>query len=101
MPGDGFRLNIPYSTLSYSGGAKGIDGVIDSHSERAEVWFSDGQYQYMYSVDVTIFEPTNRNRGIPSLLGRQILNRWHITYDAQRPVLNIDQGILRDARFPP
>ena len=44
--------------------------------------FFDGEYIYMYELALEIAEPTAHNLGIPSLLGRDILSRWLLRYEA-------------------
>ena len=84
MPGDGNSIGVDYSILSASGQSMGISGAVDSYKERAILAFTDqGQIIHGYDIDLTIISPDPERPGInrlPSLLGRDILNRWTMHY---------------------
>ena len=84
MPGDGNNIGIDYSTLNKSNQSIGISGAIDSYKQRAILAFTEqGQIIHGYDIDLTIIAPDPERPGInrlPSLLGRDILNRWTMHY---------------------
>lgn len=62
----------------------GISDTVDSYKERAILAFSDQDpIIHGYDIDLTIIRPDPERPGInrlPSLLGRDILNRWTMHY---------------------
>ena len=84
MPRDGNKIGIDYSSLNKSNQSMGISGAIDSYKERAILAFTDqGPIIHGYDLDLTIIGPDPQKPGInrlPSLLGRDILNRWTMHY---------------------
>ena len=84
MPRDGNNIGVDYSILSASGQSMGISGAVDSYKERAILAFTDqGPIIHGYDIDLTIISPDPERPGInrlPSLLGRDILNRWTMHY---------------------
>ena len=84
MPRDGNKIGIDYSILSASGQSMGISGAVDSYKERAILAFTDqAPIIHGYDIDLTIIRPDPERHGInrlPSLLGRDILNRWTMHY---------------------
>ena len=84
MPGDGNYIGLDYSTLNLSDQSMGISGTIDSCKENAIVVFSErGLVIHGYDIDLTIIKPDRKMPGLnrlPSLLGRDILNRWTMRY---------------------
>ena len=84
MPGDGNNIGVDYSILSASGQSMGISGAVDSYKENAILAFTDqGPIIHGYDIDLTIIRPDPERPGInrlPSLLGRDILNRWTMHY---------------------
>ena len=102
MPTDGQVVGIDYSQLSTWTEVRGIDGArTQTYEEPALLAFKEGSHLlHVYSINVLILRPTNRNLGIPSLLGRDIIDRWHMVYDKGNPrprlhfrVLSSDQTI--------
>ena len=84
MPMDGSNVSLDYSTLNKSDQSMGISGAIDSYKERAIVVFREQSSAiHGYDIDLTIIKPDPDKPGInrlPSLLGRDILNRWTMHY---------------------
>ena len=84
MPGDGNNIGVDYSILNKSDQSMGISGAIDSYKERAILAVTDqGSIIHGYDIGLTIIGPDPEKPGInrlPSLLGRDILNRWTMHY---------------------
>ena len=87
FPDDGERLGVPYAVLNRREiDAVGVGGTAETYEELAFVDFSDGERAiYSYEISLTLLEPHEDLDGIPSLIGRDILNRWDVSY---RPVDN-------------
>lgn len=83
MPMDARVLGVDYERLTLSpDSTTGIGGEARFYQEQALVTFFDSEYIYMYELALEIAEPTEHNLGIPSLLGRDILSRWLLRYEA-------------------
>jgi len=82
MPIDGRRLNVDYAQLTGSIDCRGIGGLSKHFVEQAILAFTDpGKCIYIYYIAVQIASPSPDIADIPSLLGRDILDHWRITYD--------------------
>ena len=55
--------------------------------EPAFLSFSDGSLSRVYAVQLLIAEPGESNAGLPSLLGRNIINHWYVRYDPTNDML--------------
>ena len=83
FPFDSYRMGIDFSKLpgDTREGATGVGGRARSKTLPALVAFDDpGRNVYVYDIDLTIMEPNEEIEGIPSLLGRDVLNRWIMRY---------------------
>lgn len=86
---DTLNLAIPASSLgneSYSGG---IGGAAAYYSEPAIVTFTYGPGRtdkVSYNIDLDL-SYSDETLGLPSLLGRDILDNWHIEYSRKRNLL--------------
>jgi hypothetical protein len=90
MPADARRLGIDYATLTGERVSVGIGGVSRSYTEPVLVAFSDpGKSLYVYQIDIVIPAPSPALFRLPSLLGRDILNRWSMSYNPSRNRLGI------------
>lgn len=85
MPLDATRLGVDYTMLSDSVDTLGIGGVAHNYLEPAVLLFSErGKALRVYSLDVHISTPAPDIATIPSLLGRDIISHWCITFDHSR-----------------
>ena len=51
--------------------------------EPASLVFSEPRTNvYVYSLDIDVLQPEPVNDNMPSLLGRDVLNRWRMSYNA-------------------
>ena len=90
MPADAQRLGIDYSTLTGERDAVGIGGVSRSYTEPVLIAFEDSDTSlYIYQIDIMIPAAAPELFRLPSLLGRDILNRWSMSYNPSRNRLGI------------
>ena len=88
MTDDASNLSVDFEQLQSSAAlASGIGGDTALYQVEARLIFTDQDNTYIYRTDLAMAEPSERNRGIPSLLGRDILSRWLLRYEAPRGVL--------------
>ena len=82
MPRDSVRLGIPFTQLARGPGSIGIGGPSNEYVARASISFldSDGRI-HSYLLDLAIVGAGSGVDVLPSLLGRDILNRWRMVYD--------------------
>lgn len=91
MPMDARALGVDYDRLTLSSeSTTGIGGEARYYQEQALVTFFDSEYAYVYELGLELAEPTEHNVGIPSLLGRDILSRWLLRYEAPRGLLTAE-----------
>jgi hypothetical protein len=81
LPADSKKLGVKFRTLKNPTFSHGIGGFAKGFDERSILAFSDGRYVYAYEFDIQIAAPTSENRNLPSLLGRDVLNRWRVVVD--------------------
>ena len=86
-PADAKQMAIDYSRLAAPVESLGIGGKALSHPVEGSLVFTDpGRFHYLYhlaSIDVAVPDPEIDE--MPSLLGRDVLDRWRMAYD---PVKN-------------
>ena len=80
---------MPFDRLVEANASSGIGGSAVYFREPAVVSFVDEKVKRLYVVDLLIAEPTAANAGFPSLLGRDVLNRWRIVYDPTDSALEV------------
>ena len=92
-PRDGVPAAIPFDRLENPVTSDGVGGSATSFRERAVLEFVDGDARAIrrYEVDVLIakpaVDPTHSINRLPSLLGRDIIDRWRMVYDRTEGVL--------------
>jgi hypothetical protein len=80
---DGTRLGLDYSKLKNASQAVGVGGVATIYEETAFLVFSEPKTRiYFYNLNIQVLEPNPANDTTPSLLGRDIINRWRMSYNA-------------------
>ena len=85
-PVDSLRMNLDWKQLDWTQLAQlnesiGIGGLSYNWPEKAQVVFTEpNQRVYVYNITIEIAEPNRFNLILPSILGRDILNRWKMTY---------------------
>ena len=68
---------------------RGLGGRIELHEAPAVLSFDDGVHEYHYEVTITVPRPGRAPR-IPSVLGRDILERWRMVYDRKADTLTFE-----------
>jgi len=100
MPADALTLGVDYSQLSNPFESFGIGGSAPTYVERARVAFADVNEHllYGYDIELLVHHPTDDAMRMPSLLGRNIIDRWRVTYDKSVPEL-VAEVVSSDAEF--
>ena len=101
MPADAIALGVNFNELTKKVTSIGIGGKASTYIEPSQVAFLDEDERRVYGYDINIFiyPPIEKEvRELPSLLGRDIINRWHITYDNSVPLLSAEV-ISADKRY--
>jgi predicted aspartyl protease len=84
MPRDAKSMGIDYLQLRGDIASIGVGGTVHSFHEPALLVFVDSEnVEYTYKLDIRFMEDTVISRQLPSLLGRDVLNRWRIVYDPE------------------
>ncbi len=84
MPSDAGKVGIPYDLLEGDRECAGVGGTVHSFVERAILVFSHpDRTLYGYDLEIDIMPYDAAMEEVPSLLGRDVLDRWRILYDPQ------------------
>ena len=75
------RARVPFDQLGNRADSRGIGGISSYFRERALLVFDDDAQSRIYDIELRIAEPNDNNRGLPSLLGRNVINHWYMQYD--------------------
>ena len=88
-PMDGIQAGIPFDRLRDGITVGGIGGQSTYYEEPAILLFADDteRQSYGYNMVVDIAKPEDVSDEIPSLLGRDIIDRWRMVYDRTEGVL--------------
>jgi hypothetical protein len=82
MPLDADRLRVDYSLLSNTVNIVGIGGAVRNFVEAAHLVFAEpGLCLHIYNINLNVCAPSPDIETIPSLLGRDVLDHWTLTYD--------------------
>ena len=81
-PRDSRRLKLPYKQLQASMNMSGIGGSNRYFVEEAYLFFADGQHIRVYNILIGVLRSSQPDAlKLPSLLGRDILDKWWMRYD--------------------
>lgn len=80
-PADAIRAGVPFNDLRNRARYSGIGGSSPYFREQALLLFDDEEQTHIYQLNLLIAEPNESNGTLPSLLGRDVINRWRIEYD--------------------
>ena len=97
MPLDAQRMGIDYAMLDNEVSTLGVGGASENFVEPAYLAFVGDEALYGYQIELHICKPANDLMNVPSLLGRNIINRWSVTYDKSASEL-LAEVISSDAR---
>jgi len=89
MPADAKKLGVNFGRLIHPTTSHGIGGFSEGFNEVAVVGFSDGKHVYGFDIELEIAKRTKDNQHLPSLLGRDILNRCRLVADHTRKLLTL------------
>ena len=89
-PQDGEEAGLPYDRLQQPRSISGVGGQATYYREPAIMYFIDDSHFHIYRLDVAIAEPTSANANLPSLLGRDVLVNWKMTYAPLRQTLEFE-----------
>ena len=83
MPADAQTLSVDYDALRNRGSSVGLGGAVDLFREPARLAFAgSGGFMYGYEINLRVYPAGDRDSlTVPSLLGRNVIDRWRITYD--------------------
>ncbi len=87
-PMDAQKLGVDYSTLASHTTMNGVGGAGPAFLEKGLVTFrgTDGTL-YVYEIQITIAAPNPQIATVPSLLGRDVINCWHVNYHPEADIL--------------
>ena len=75
---------MPFDMLQGDRKCGGIGGTVHSFVERAVLVFTDPQVTlYAYDLEIDIMPDDPEIEEVPSLLGRDVIDRWRVIYDPQ------------------
>ncbi len=77
----------------------GVGGPTQDLVADAVVLFSDDSDLYAYRIRLAVADPEHQVLDLPSLLGRDILDRWLVRYEPSNGVLDATVASV-DAVFP-
>ena len=97
MPLDGQRMGVDYEAFEEEGVSLGIGGVSANYIESAYLVFVGDEALYGYEIKLRVCKPSDDLMTVPSLLGRDIIDRWRVTYDKPAQEL-LAEVISADAR---
>ena len=84
MPSDGRSLGIDYSQLTGEVVLiGGVSGFIEATRRRAHILFTeeDDETYRLYDIDVVVLPYLEDLRGVPSVVGQDILSRWRVLHE--------------------
>lgn len=82
MPADASRLGVDFAKLDTPCQSQGIGGYSSDFLERALITFLDSSGSlFTFGIDLVISTPSPDIMTVPSLLGRNVIDRWRVVYD--------------------
>ena len=81
MPLDAQRMAIDYGMFETETSTLGIGGSSENFVEPAYLAFVGDEALYGYEIELHVCKPADELMTVPSLLGRDIIDRWRVTYD--------------------
>ncbi len=87
MPPDARRLGVDHSVLTTTTISAGVGGSSTDFVEDAQVVFTDEVF-HIYRTRLIVMAPREGAESLPSLLGRNILNRWRLVFDYPKTILS-------------
>jgi hypothetical protein len=83
MPADAIKMGIDYTTLANQTVVGGMGGDSVSFRESAVLAFDEPNRSLIryYFVTILIPEPKPDLMHMPPIIGRDVLDQWHMNYD--------------------
>jgi hypothetical protein len=87
-PADAMRMRIDFGDLTGDISSVGVGGTCHHFSEEAALVFAERRrVVHFYFIELAIAPPDPGMEELPSLLGRDILDRWRMTYSPSNKYL--------------
>ena len=84
-PADAALIGVEYKNLKGAVPAKGTTGISSNYQESGLLLFLEENGRIpVYRVRILIAPRTEDNYDLPSLLGRDVLDKWRMLYDPNR-----------------
>lgn len=100
MPSDGAQIGVDYTTLGGAGQYRTIGGASSGFMETALVAFSEARrLVHVYAIQLLILEPSSDVVDLLSLLGRDVINHWHMSMNYSKLRLTF-RVLSADAMLP-
>lgn len=80
-PRDAIDLYCPFDDLTLPVTLEGVGSTLTYFREIAHVTLGDGDAAAPFVIEISIAKPDSPTDGLPSLLGRDVLNRVRMEYD--------------------
>ena len=74
-------MGIDYGRFQKEETSLGIGGTSDNYIESAYLAFVGDEVLFGYEIELRVCKPSKDLMTIPSLLGRDIIDQWRVTYD--------------------
>ena len=94
--GDVDRARIPVDRLGGVLQSRGIGGISSYSAEPALLSLDDQSYTRVYRAELLIATQDESSGALPSLLGRDVINRWNVNYDPANAIL---ECLVRSADY--
>jgi hypothetical protein len=78
---DAARLNLDFSRLVRAEPLAGVGGLAERTVTPANLLFYGEDAAYVYRVQLDVLVPQRDLIELPSILGRDVLDRWRMVYD--------------------
>jgi hypothetical protein len=100
MPADAKRLKVDYSKFTITDHSLGSGGAsLDYLCPAVAIFAEAGHTAHSYGITLRLPEPKPELFIAPSLLGRDILNRWHMTFHPTNKTI-VAEVLSSDRQFP-
>lgn len=81
MPSDVRRLGIAYDELDKATETFGVGGKSSDYTEPGACILQDDRVLHVYNVDFVLMRRRRALETFPSLLGRNVMDRWRVVFD--------------------
>ncbi len=90
MPVDGRRMGIDFDDLGDMEETLGVGGLSETFIEPAYIAFVGSGKLYGYQIELRICKPSEVLATVPSLLGRDIIDKWRVIYNKTETELSAE-----------